>query len=246
MVSERRDHRGGSAAPSLTTRTSVAHALAGSCRHRIGFGVDRRRFRAPGGGAAVSADRVLLDERGPHGRRRIRVLTVLSTVGDRCGHCRCGATVRRERSVDRGEVEALTLPFVQKFLWDGLQNTLQITAVSGVLALPLGVVFALLRLSRRPAIRWNATSYIEIAIQVYIVISLVSFVINLPGDVDRPFLAALCCAEHQTEPLSRATSPPPGRPVPGTAGCSAAGRTPSRSGRTGPGRRSPAHPPDIR
>jgi len=52
-----------------------------------------------------------------------------------------------------------TLPFVQKFLWDGLQNTLQITAVSGVLALPLGVVFALLRLSRRPAIRWNATSY---------------------------------------------------------------------------------------
>jgi len=81
-------------------------------------------------------------------------------------------------------VEALTLPFVQKFLWDGLQNTLQITAVSGVLALPLGVVFALLRLSRRPAIRWNATSYIEIAIQVYIVISLVSFVINLPGDVD--------------------------------------------------------------
>jgi glutamate transport system permease protein len=72
-----------------------------------------------------------------------------------------------------------TLPYVQKFLWDGLQNTLQITAVSGVLALPLGVVFALLRLSRRPAIRWNATSYIEIAIQVYIVISLISFVINL-------------------------------------------------------------------
>ena len=45
-------------------------------------------------------------------------------------------------------------------------------------------------------------------------------------------------AERQT--LSRAASPRPGRPAPATAGCSAAGRTPSRSGRAGRGRRCPA------
>ena len=44
---------------------------------------------------------------------------------------------------------------------DGLQSTLQITVVSGVLALPLGVVLALLRLSHRAAIRWIATTHIE-------------------------------------------------------------------------------------
>jgi len=162
--------------------------------HRIGFGVDRRRSRAPGGGAAVSADRVLFDEPGPHGRRRIRVLTVLSTVV-----IAAVIAVAVQRFAANGQLTAekwkpFTLPYVQKLLWDGLQSTLQITAVSGVLALPLGVVFALLQLSHRPAIRWIATSYIEIAIQVYVVISLIYIVINLAGDVDgdrswRPFAA---------------------------------------------------------
>ena len=40
--------------------------------------------------------------------------------------------------------------------------------------------------------------------------------------------------------VSRAASPRPGTPAPGTAGCSAAGRRPSRSGRRGRRRRSPA------
>jgi len=39
---------------------------------------------------------------------------------------------------------------------------LQITVASGVLALSLGVLPALLRLSHRSAIRWIATSYIPV------------------------------------------------------------------------------------
>ena len=70
-----------------------------------------------------------------------------------------------------------------------------------------------------------------------------------PG-VEHPSGGATCWPaagnRRGAETLSRATSPPPGTPAPAIAGCSAAGRTPSRTGRTGPGRRSPARRPGIR
>ena len=123
---------------------------------------------------------MLFDEPGPRGRRRVRILTVLSTV------VIAGLiAVAMQRFAANGQLAAekrrpFTLPYVQQFLRDGLQSTLQITVVSGVLALPLGVVFALLRLSHRAAIRRIATTYIEIFRSLPLLLLILVFVLALP------------------------------------------------------------------
>ena len=116
------------------------------------------RSGASRGGATVSANRAVRQS-GPRGRRRVRILTVLFTVV-----IAAVIAVAVQRFTANGQLTAekwkpFTLPYVQKSVWDGLPSTLQITLLSGVLALPLGVVSALLRLSHQPAIRWIATTH---------------------------------------------------------------------------------------
>ena len=128
----------------------------------------------------MSANRVLLDEPGPRGRRRIRILTVLSMLV-----IAALIAFAVQRFAANGQLAAekwkpFTLPYAQEFLGDGLQRTLQITVVSGVLALPLGVVYALLRLSNGRAIRWIATSYIEVFRSLPLLLLILVFVLALP------------------------------------------------------------------
>jgi glutamate transport system permease protein len=52
--------------------------------------------------------------------------------------------VRRQRPARGREMGRADHAAVRSFLWDGLVNTMKLTVVSGVLALPLGVLFALL------------------------------------------------------------------------------------------------------
>ncbi len=108
--------------------------------------------RCSGEGPGMSGTtRVLFDEPGPRALRRIRIATVLTLLA-----IAAGLSVAIARFADAGQLSVekwnvFTLPYVRSFLWNGLLNTLKLTVVSGLIALPLGVLFALLRLAHNTA-----------------------------------------------------------------------------------------------
>lgn len=104
---------------------------------------------------------VLGDELGPKGRRRVRIATGVSLV------IVAGLMVVAVRRLDdRGQLdwerwEPLTQWSVQKFLLLGLWATVRAAATAMVLALMLGALLALMRLSQTPPVRWLAAALIE-------------------------------------------------------------------------------------
>jgi glutamate transport system permease protein len=137
--------------------------------------------------------RVLFDEPGPRTRRRIRVITVLSLLA-----IAAAIYVAIARFADSGQLTAakwdvFALPYVRTFLWDGLVNTLKLTAVSGVLALPLGVLFALLRLANGRVPRWLGTAYVEVFRSVPLLLLVLMFVLALPPlGINLPIFWKIC------------------------------------------------------
>ncbi|MDP1820817.1 MAG: amino acid ABC transporter permease [Acidimicrobiales bacterium] len=104
---------------------------------------------------------LLADELGPRGRRRVVIATILASIGLLLlGYVAYG------RLSDRGQLEwekwePLTRWTVIKFLLDGLANTVRAAAVAGLVALVLGALLALLRLSLTAPVRWFAAVFIE-------------------------------------------------------------------------------------
>lgn len=104
---------------------------------------------------------MLADALGPRGRRRVRLVSVAA-----------GALIAAvlfvvmRRLTDKGQLDAarwepLTQGSVIRFLLNGLLATLQVAAVAMVLAMVIGMVLALGRLARAPAIRLVAGAYVE-------------------------------------------------------------------------------------
>jgi glutamate transport system permease protein len=129
----------------------------------------------------VSAvNRVLFDAPGPRARNRIRLLTVLSlavvalVVG----------LALRQLGIN-GQLEAYrwqaftTGPYI-RVLWEGLEGTLKVTAVSALLAFPIGAFLALGRLSLRRPVRWLASGYIELFRSIPLLLLIYVFVLALP------------------------------------------------------------------
>lgn len=103
----------------------------------------------------------LADELGPRGRRRVWIATAVSVLV-----LLALAVVAVRRLESRGQLESrLWEPFTEwstwRFLWGGLLNTLRAAAASMGLALVLGGVLALMRLSRTAPVRWFAAAFIE-------------------------------------------------------------------------------------
>jgi glutamate transport system permease protein len=128
----------------------------------------------------MSANRVLFDEPGPRGRRRIRIWSVLVLV---LVALLIGVALRQfdahgQLAADRWR------PFIQasylRFLWHGLEGTLKATAMSAVLAFPLGALLALLRLSRTTVVRVLATLWIELFRSVPLLLLIYAFLLALP------------------------------------------------------------------
>ena len=139
------------------------------------------------------ADRVLFDEPGPRTRRRIQIATVVSLLAI------AGVVyLAIARFADSGQLAAakwsiFTTPLVRSFLWDGFVNTMKLTAVSGVIALPLGVVFALLRLAHNRALRWLGTAYVEVFRSVPLLLLVLMFVLALPPlGINLPIFWKIC------------------------------------------------------
>ncbi len=141
----------------------------------------------------MSVTRVLFDEPGPRARMRIRIATVVTLVVIAgIGYAAIA------RFADAGQLTAakwnvFTLPYVRAFLWDGLLNTLKLTVVSGLIALPLGVLFALLRLARNRAVRWIGTTYVEVFRSVPLLLLVLMFVLALPPlGINLPIFWKIC------------------------------------------------------
>lgn len=103
----------------------------------------------------------LTDALGPRGRRRVLVASLVATA-----LVVAALVVAVQRLSDNGQLEGdkwspFTEWLVWKFLLGGLVNTVQAAAVAMVLALVLGGIMAMGRLSRRRPVRWLAGAYVE-------------------------------------------------------------------------------------
>jgi glutamate transport system permease protein len=129
----------------------------------------------------MNATRVLFDEPGPRGRRRILVGSVLVGVG-MVAVLYLGLT----NLADTGELAvAKWKPFWQRwavaFLLEGLWGTLLVTVVSAVLCFPAGGLLAVGRAGRNPVVRWLCTAYIEVFRSVPTLLLVFVFLFALPG-----------------------------------------------------------------
>ncbi|HEV2891408.1 MAG TPA: amino acid ABC transporter permease [Frankiaceae bacterium] len=104
---------------------------------------------------------VLYDELGPRGRRKVRVATAVSFV-----LLLLLVWVVLNRLADKGQLEGrrwenLLRGDLQSFLLKGLWANVKAAAVAMALALTLGTVLALARLSRLRVLRWASGLFIE-------------------------------------------------------------------------------------
>lgn len=104
---------------------------------------------------------VFADQLGPRGRVKVAVATVVGL-----GLIAALLYVAFKRFESNGQLEAklwsdLFTGEALKFFWGGLKNTLKAAAVSLILALGLGMVLALARLSKRRPVQWLATAWLQ-------------------------------------------------------------------------------------
>ena len=124
--------------------------------------------------------RILFDLPGPRGRRRIRIVAVLTIL-----FLLALVALAVHQFADHGQLAAdkwrmfAEWPY-QRFLLNGLVKTLLAAAVCTVLALPLGALFALARLARPRLLRWPATVFIEIFRSIPALLLVYIFLLGLP------------------------------------------------------------------
>jgi glutamate transport system permease protein len=104
---------------------------------------------------------LVADALGPRGRRRVLIASVVAGLV-----IAAVVTVAVLRLADKGQLDAskwepLTRWSVLRFLLRGLVQTLKVAAVAMVLAIAIGALLALARLSRVLVVRLPAVGYIE-------------------------------------------------------------------------------------
>ncbi len=126
------------------------------------------------------AARVLFDEPGPRGRARIRLYTAVGVL-------LVGAVVAlalyqfyKSGQLGRSRWLAFVQPAYLNFLWEGLTGTVIATALAALFSFPLGVVFALGRLSRNGVLRRVTTWYIELFRSIPLLLLIYVFLLALP------------------------------------------------------------------
>ncbi|MET7303202.1 amino acid ABC transporter permease [Embleya sp. NPDC005575] len=135
----------------------------------------------------MSASRVLFDEPGPIARRRMRIAGIVATVA-----VAALLALAVRRFADHGQLDAdkwrpyTTWP-MWRYLLEGLWATIRAAAVATALSMAGGIVLAMGRLSRRRALRWSATGYIEVMRTVPVLLLVYLVLFGLPHyGVDLP------------------------------------------------------------
>jgi glutamate transport system permease protein len=122
----------------------------------------------------------LFDAPGPRARRRITLLTVVSLAGLAALAWWVESRLAAEGQLDAAKWQMFTQWPIIRYLLNGLVATMKVTAVSGVIALPAGLLLALGRLARTRWARWPAVLYIEVLRSVPLLLLIYGFLFGLP------------------------------------------------------------------
>jgi len=125
--------------------------------------------------------RVLFDDPGPRGRRRIATFTVAFSL-----LIVLVLFLAYRHLAGSGELAwARWKPFVQnwavKFFVDGLLGTLKVTVVAALFSFPAGALLAVGRAGRVRVVRWLCTAYIEVFRSIPTLLLVYVFLFALPG-----------------------------------------------------------------
>lgn len=163
------------------TGTALAARVAdGGAGRGLGGRVLARALGAARG-AAGEPGTALFDAPGPRTRRRIAVATVVSLAAL---VLLVWGAVRRLASygqLDAAKWQMFTQWPIIHYLLNGLVATLEVTAISGAIALPIAVLMALGRLSRTRLLRWPAAVYTEVLRAVPLLLLIYAFLLGLPS-----------------------------------------------------------------
>lgn len=127
-----------------------------------------------------AVNRVLFDTPGPVARRRIRVYTVISVLVLVAVVVVALLELGAHDQLAAYKWQAFTTPDYLRVLGSGLVGTLKATAMSAVLAFPLGALLALMRLSPRRLVRWPAVGFIELFRSIPLLLLIYVFLLALP------------------------------------------------------------------
>ncbi len=127
-----------------------------------------------------TANRVLFDAPGPRAQRRIVLFTIASVLVALLLVGLALAQLAAHHQLDSYRWQAFTTGPYLRVLWAGLEGTLKATAMSALLAFPLGALLALLRLSPRRPLRWLASGYIELFRSIPLLLLIYAFLLALP------------------------------------------------------------------
>ncbi|MBT0772301.1 amino acid ABC transporter permease [Kineosporia sp. J2-2] len=126
-------------------------------------------------------DAALFDVPGPRGRRRIAIATVVSTVAIAGLFALALRQFAINGQLEWSKWELFTQWPVIRYLLTALWATVQVTLVTGALAVPLGAVLALARLSRSPLLSKPATLYVEVLRAIPLLLLIYAFLLGLPS-----------------------------------------------------------------
>lgn len=123
---------------------------------------------------------ILFDAPGPIAARRIRWITVVSVIAIAASIFYAIYLFGVNGQLAPAKWEIFTKWPIIRYLLKGLRNTLLAAAGSAMIALPLGVVLALMRLSPQNLIRWSGTALIEFFRSIPLLLLIYIFFIALP------------------------------------------------------------------
>ena len=127
-------------------------------------------------------DRVLFDVPGPRARRRARIATVVVALVVAAVIVLAVVQFGRSGQLDREQWLPVRVRQIwTTFLLPGLGASLLVTLVAVVLAVPLGALVALGRLSRTAPVRWLSRGYIELFRSLPVLLLLYVFQLGLPA-----------------------------------------------------------------
>ncbi|MFT3943273.1 MAG: amino acid ABC transporter permease [Ancrocorticia sp.] len=123
---------------------------------------------------------VLFDAPGPRAQRRIRIITVLSAAAIVAVLAYAVYLFGVNGQLKPEKWEALGQWPIIRYLLGGLGETMLAAAASAAIALPLGAVLALARLSENRWLRWTGTGVIEFFRSIPLLLLIYIFFIALP------------------------------------------------------------------
>ena len=130
---------------------------------------------------STAATQVLFDAPGPRGRRRILLLSVLSSAVILALLAAGLWQFHINGQLDPNKWVVYLRADYLAFLGRGLLGTLKVTAVAAVVAFPAGLLLALARLSRVPALHSAAVVWIEFFRGIPMLLVVYAFLLALPA-----------------------------------------------------------------